>query len=448
MSNTKEIVNYISSGSYLELDRDTIEQAKLCFLDWIGVTVTGSHEEPTIKLRKLVEQFGGNKQCTIIGTSDKTSAPWSALLNGTSSHVLDFDDIHAVYPGHYTAPIIPSIFALCELYNLSGLQFIRSFVVGAQVMGAIEASVMPDHYKKGWHNTGTIGHFGSTAASSVLLGLDNEQISHALGIAASQVSSIHASFGSMTKSLHAGKAAMNGLLSGMLAKENFTGSESVFEQNFLELISTSVNYDEISKNLYRTPVIHDLRIKQFPCGTATHPTIINAIKIRNLHKVDPSSIKTVTLIVYPRAFQCAAIEKPNSGLEGKFSLHYCFARALIYGKVGLEAFTDDAVNDERVLNLLPKVKLISEPKYADTRSSTIIIERSNGSQITETATPFDENNNLSRIKKNVISKFKDIMESYMDQRYIDKFIDIIMQLEKVSDMNIIANELLNAINRK
>ena len=160
----------------------------------------------------------------MLGRAERVDILHAALLNGISSHVLDFDDTHA-RAIHPSAPVLPALLALAEWRKVSGADLVHAFVLGVEAEERVGLSVFPEHYEAGWHITGTAGVFGAAAAAGKLLGLDERQMAWALGIAATQSAGLREMFGSMCKSLHPGRAAQNGLTAALLAAKNFTSSE-------------------------------------------------------------------------------------------------------------------------------------------------------------------------------------------------------------------------------
>src|ERR687894_211684 len=151
-------------------------------------------------------------QATILGRGDKTDLLHTALLNGISSHVFDFDDTHLKTIIHPAGPVASAVLALAETRGASGRDVLDSLVIGIDVECRIGNAVYPNHYDVGWHITGTAGVFGAAAAVGKVLGLDRQQMTWALGIAGTQSSGFREMFGSMCKSFHPGRAAQNGLV--------------------------------------------------------------------------------------------------------------------------------------------------------------------------------------------------------------------------------------------
>ena len=161
--------------------------------------------------------FAGRGEATLWGRAERADALSAALLNGIAAHVLDFDDTHphAIHP---SAPVWPAVLAVAEHRGASGAAILSAFAVGAEVALRVGNVVYPTHSEAGWHVTGTAGVFGAAAGSGLLLGLDEEELAHALGMAATQASGLRLVFGSDSKSLHPGGAARAGLAAALLAE--------------------------------------------------------------------------------------------------------------------------------------------------------------------------------------------------------------------------------------
>jgi len=445
MSYTQQVANYIEQWPEQEVSDELLEMAKLAFMDWIGVTIAGSTEEATQLLLPLLEKNGGAPESSIIGTNQKTSMLWAALVNGTAAHALDFDDICATGPLHFEAPIISAAYALGEANKIDGRKFLHSIIVGVQVMGAVDAAIAPNHYKSGWHSTSTMGRFGATAAVGYLLKLNEEQLCHALGIAASQVAGIHASFGTMTKPLHAGKAAMDSVLSSQLAAGFFTARTDILDRGLLELLSSEVKLERIEEVLQGPWIMFDLRFKRFPCGVATHPCIMCGMELGEKYQIKPDEVETITARVYPRAFQCASIPKPTTGLEGKFSAQYCLAAGLIDGDVGILSFEDEAVLRPEVQGLLGKIHMECEPNYEKSRSTTVTIKCVDGRIVEHTTNPFVHVGNRDKVRQDVTAKFKGLLRPVIGEAATDELTELVMNVEKCGTIGEVAGLIAQAI---
>lgn len=336
--------------------------------DFIGVAFAGLGEEQSKIIVDYARKMGGVPQASIIGGSFKTSPYLAALVNGTVGHSLDYDDVAISLIGHPSAFLVPAILAIGESIGSSGEDVLTAYVIGYETACHIARPILQSHYVQGWHSTATFGTLGALASVAWLLKLNAHQVREALGIAASLAGGLRQNFGTMTKPLHAGRASANGIQAALLAQTGFTADDSIIEAplGFAKVFGHSgeVDWAEVSENLGKTFLItgaEGLSIKSYPSCGFTHCAIDAALYIKKEHGVNATDIVEAELGVSPFDKQILIHHHPRTGLEGKFSLEYCVARALLSGEVRLKHLTDEAVAEPQVRSLIKKMKW--EEKY-------------------------------------------------------------------------------------
>ena len=434
---TFQVAEYIHKTDYSDLPEDVIEKAKLCLLDWVGVTLAGAREPISTITHDLVDSLGGDEQSTIIGKGLKTNLLFASLVNGTNAHVLEFDDGLLDGPGHPSAPIIPPILSLAEWKGLPGSDFINAYTIGVQIFFSINAANSPHHSNEGWHSTGTLGHLAASAASGKLLNLNIPQIVNALGISATQAAGIKSAFGTMCKPLNAGKASMDGLLAALLAERNFSSSDDPMggTDGFLEVFSSGSNPEALKKALTGGYFLNDIRFKLYPSCFNTHAAIDCILSLRNQYEIKPEEISEIACIVYPRCLEVSANPRPKTGLEAKFSVQYCLALALDEGKVALDSFDDSKVRTSSLDDTMKKIRLLSENAFSKTRTSEVVIKFKNGKSIREKVSLSDMHRDRKKEEADVTQKFRNIAYSLLPAERVDEIIESINSLEKVADMS-------------
>ena len=293
----------------------------------------------------------------MLGRGDRVDVMLAALMNGITSHTFDFDDTHLKTVIHPSGPVASAILALSERKPLNGNDFIHAFILGVEAECRIGNAVYPEHYDVGWHITGTAGVFGAAAAAGRLLGLNEQQMIWAIGLAAAQPVGLREMFGSMTKSFHPGRAAQNGLTAALLAQKNFTSSVQGIEakRGFANVLSTGFRPGEITDRLGETWEISLNPYKPFACGIVIHPAIDGCVQLRNEHGIKADDVESVALKVHPLVLELTGKKTPQAGLEGKFSVYHSSAVAIIYGAAGEAEYGDAVVRDPKVIALRDKV---------------------------------------------------------------------------------------------
>jgi len=357
MEVTKTLAKFVIDHQYGDIPQEVRHEAARSFLNWMGCAVGACRHETVERMLGALADFSGPPQATVLGRGERVDAMLAALVNGTSSHVFDFDDTHLKTVIHPSGPVASAILALAEKKPVRGEDFLHAFILGVEVECRIGNSVYPEHYDRGWHITGTAGVFGAAAAVGRLLGLNEQQMIWALGIAATQSSGLREMFGTMVKPMHPGNAARNGMLAAHLAAKGFTSSNQGIEasRGFAHVLSTAFKPEEITGKLGETWEISLNTYKPFACGIVEHPAIDGCIQLRNEHGVKAEDIAGISLGVHPLVLELTGKKTPQTGLEGKFSVYHSAAVAVVHGAAGEAQYGDEVVRDPRVVGLRDKV---------------------------------------------------------------------------------------------
>ena len=361
------IADFVCGTDYKQLPRDAVSKAKTSILDCIGVALAGHEEESSAIVRGYVEEMGGTPEATIFGSSTMVPAANAALANGVASHVLDYDDTSFEMLGHPSAVTLPAAIAAGEVAKATGREVIAAYVLGTEVGCRLGAALTEATYSAGWHNTGIIGTFAAAAAAGKLLGLNENQMAHAIGAAASMAAGIKKNFGTSLKPYQAGQASSNGVRSAMLAKKGFTSSLDVLEGKggFSQLFSKSFLFDRLKQGLGRSFSIDrpGFALKPYPSCAYTHGAIDAALELhRDLGSVD--KIDSVECKVGQGAVDAAPYGIPSTVLEAKFSFPYCIAVSLCEGNALLSQFTERMLHDARVKAIMKRVTLRKDDSVA------------------------------------------------------------------------------------
>lgn len=360
---TRTLAHYIVAAKYDDLPPKVRKEGVRTLFNWVGVAIGGSHHETVDIAVSALAPFSGPPQANLLGRRERFDVMNAAFLNGVSSHIFDYDDTHLKTIIHPAGPVASAILALAEMQPVNGKDFLNALVLGVETECRIGNAVYPNHYDVGWHITGTTGVFGAAAAVGKLMGLNEQQMIWALGLAASQPVGLRESFGSMNKSFNPGRAASNGLFAAILASKNFTSSDKMIEakRGWANTLSTKQDYTQITDGLGQHYEAALNTYKPFACGIVMHPAIDAATQLRNENRLTPDQIARVELKVNPLVLELTGKKTPRDGLEGKFSIYHATAVALVEGAGGEKQFSDRAVRDPVIVDLRGKVVPIVDP---------------------------------------------------------------------------------------
>ena len=366
MTLSRELARYALSAQPADIPAAVQHEALRSILNWVGCAVGGSRHAAVEHTLAALLPFSAGNQCTLIGRRERIDALHAALINGMSAHVLDFDDTHLRTLLHPSVPVASSLLALAERRPVNGRDFLLAFIVGVEIECRIANAIWFAHNSH-WYITGTAGVFGAAAAAARVLGLDEDQTTHALGIAAAQSAGTREMAGTMTKSFIHGRAAQNGLLAALLAQQGFTAAETSLEgpHGFAPVLAAEPDLAAITAGLGVTYELLQNSYKPFACGVVAHPVIDACIQLRNEHHLHASDIESVALKTSPRALELTGIQSPPNGLKSKWSIYHSAAVAFIDGAAGEHHSTDKRVNDPIVRALRERITATADTQLQE-----------------------------------------------------------------------------------
>jgi 2-methylcitrate dehydratase PrpD len=366
---TAELTRRLATTNYDALPEDVRTLACQCVLDFVAVTLAGASETLTGLLREEALEEGATPIASLIGHPARVSPQQAALVNGAASHALDYDDVNLGMGGHPTVTILPALLALAEARGATGRELLAAFVAGYETACRIGALVLPGHYSRGFHATGTLGTFGAAAACAHLIGLNAETTAIALGIAGTQAAGLKSMFGTMCKPLHAGLAARNGLMAAKLAARGFSSRADVLEcaQGFAATHGPDFHPQVALADAAVGSHLRNNLFKYHAACYLTHAPIECARALRDEHAVTPDAVRTAELRVESAASTVCHIPAPKTGLEAKFSLRLTTAFALAgIDTARLDTYSERLTNDPDVTRLRDKVAVDFVPGWPPT----------------------------------------------------------------------------------
>lgn len=425
------LVDQVRAITFSSLPAAVVLVAKSCVLDWLGVTLAGSREPLT---RILLDACGeASGPASIVG-HDRTAAPLTAaLVNGSASHALDYDDTNLVMMGHPSVPVLPALLALAETRGATGRAFLTAFVAGVETECRLAVVLGPGHYLAGWHSTGTLGTFGAAAACAHLLRLPEAAWTHALGIAGTQAAGLKSSFGTMAKPLHAGKAASNGLLSATLAEGGFTANAQILEtaQGFgatHDAVLAPERLTDVEGTFLTTQTV----FKYHASCYLTHSAIEATRRIVSQHGVPPDDVEHVEVHVPAPHLDVCNIQRPRTGLEAKFSLRATVALTLLRTDTSEPAtFSDDHVTDPRVQALLERIEVWGDRPDA---ASDVLLRTTQGTTLTEEADLSSPAEDLDAQWDRLATKFLNLSAPVVGTRAARQLLELVAHMDDLADV--------------
>lgn len=441
---------------YDDLPPSVIEETKKQVLDLLGVAIGGFSKPGPRELREMVLDWGGKKESTIIGTSQKVPTPNAAQVNATMVHALDYDDVHERAVMHSGVVIIPTCMAVAEQKsNLNGKEFITATALGVDMMCRLALATTPGRspIETGWHLTTLFGFIGAAGVAGRMLGLDEERIVNAIGIAYHQCSGNGQCVkdGALTKRLGPGFAVKGGITAALLAERGITGAHNCLEGEWgLYNLYMSGDYDPktLTADLGKRFEGTNVTIKPYPCCRGIHPAIDAALELVEEHSITTDDIKEIALRVSEAHYTllCTPQDakfKPRSPVDAQFSIPWGVATAIARRRATLEDFTEDAIQSRDIPEVVSKVRVEMDASLERSEK----IDPTNVQITTKQGDVYSKEvehpmGSLERPMSfdDCAGKFRDCAKQLKNEQ-IEKTIELTGQLEKLSDIGEIIRQL-------
>ena len=423
---TQTIVNYIEQTDVTNRE-DLLAVSRIAFLDYLASLAPAEEEQAVQDLARFIgaDQNKAVKQDTLANVDGYESNSTvkradKALYYGFASHYLDFDDAQANLAGHFSTVLYSALLAVLEPTDTWN-EFLRAYIIGAELEGIIGFLINPEHRTQGWHSTGTVGVIGAAAAIGALRGLHGESLAQLLSLAATQSAGMFFQSGTDGKPLHAGLAARNGVWAyELLQHTSLQTSTKPFEPErgwFKTIGNITVTSNDIASRWLAPGQLIDpgLWMKVHPycsaaiCGAeaaeiVAHRLYTSSSYVSKHNYLSPDAeeqdqcrlcathvfslwedIDRVTVHFPPGADAALRYTTPSTGREGPFSIEYIVYQVLAYGAVQDELFKLDAI-DQEVRDCMSRIERVYDlPRVSQTeRITSVTVTLKNGDTFTET----------------------------------------------------------------
>ena len=359
-----------------EIPASARAMARFSLFDWMVCGRAGVGEPLAGILRDYVAAEGGWPVASIFG-GGQAPARAVALVNGATSHALDYDDTHFGHVGHPSVGIYPAALAVGEEVGASAAAVADAFVIGAEAsvrLGMVLGSV---HYNRGFHQTATAGAFGATIAAGRLYGLTRDQMRAALSLCATRASGLKSQFGTMGKPYNAGIAAANGVECAGLARAGFTSADDgvMGPQGFVATHSDAPSeagvWDALPPGTF---LFEDIKYKLHACCHGTHAMIEALAATRRGHNLTVDRVAAIHLRTSPRWLSVCDIKAARTGLEVKFS--YNWLAGMVLSGIPTSAdrtYTDALAADPSLASFAGKITVTGDATVSDMQATGEVV---------------------------------------------------------------------------
>jgi len=445
MGFTKTLSRWIVDLRYQDLPGEVVPWVKAAVTDYFAVALAGCPADGLKLVRQHVWSQYARGPATIIGDSERMSAEAAALFNGTMAHWEEYDDATFGMAGHPSVVTMPALFVACEMQAVTGKDFITAYVAAVEVCAKLGRLITPQTIVLGYHPTAIIGTLGAAAAVGKVWNFDAATMENALGLASTHSCGLRPHLGRMAKPLHAGLAARGGMAAAMLARDGFVGAPDLIEDphGYAHACSGGKpgDYDALAKKIGKPLEILDpgLAFKIFPSNFHTQAGVVAVLQMMREDGVKADDVETVRCLTNHMTQHSLWNSDPQTGLEGKLSLHYCVAAALVDGQLEVEQFYENRAQDPKIRALIKRVSIEPHPAMAnldftkgkDFLGMEVVIKLKNGKSVSRHITsgfsvPAVDGDH---VHADLIEKFVRNAKRVLAESHIDDCLARIKQLE-------------------
>lgn len=364
---TRDLARFGANLKYADIPGEVVERIKLSVLDSIGCCLFGATLPWTRKVAALADGERAGPAASYTGMGRKSSVSLAVLVNSTSGHAFELDDIHKESIIHAGSIATPIALAFAEEQGgAPGRDVITAMVAGYEIGHRVGAAATMSLFFRGFHPQGTSGAFVAAATAARAIGLGADAFQHALGMAGSQAGGLMAAQeGAMVKRFHSGRAAQSGVYSALLAKSGFTGIPDVLEApygGYLSTYSDAPNAMRLTTGLGTTWETLQVGYKPHASVTSIHTALDGLSLIMREEKLAPEDIVTVETGLSPMTHvHCAWEYKAQGVTAAQMNLYYGLAVIALDGVAFTQQYREDRLRDPRILDFVKRITASVNP---------------------------------------------------------------------------------------
>ncbi len=450
----EKMIDNILDTQFENIPKAAVDHAKDRIIDAVGCLICGANDSGNPELLRIVRGWGGKPEGRVFVHGDKIPVGSAALVNCIMARSFDFEPVSPLVegvsgPGHISGTTVTTALTVGDACNVSGKELLAALLAGDDMAARI--LVAGKGPGMGRDRVGQPNSFGATAIAGRLMELNSSQLRNAFGLVADHLGGIQRMISETATGfkLSQGTSARDAIFCVQLAKEGWTGIQDALlsEGGYYALFTGGIGDPGILVKDLGEKYHSDGTFKPYPCCRMNHAGVDCALAIKNKHKIQADDIEEIVLFAAPGALrdvigQPFRIQNSTHASAG-FSLQYCVASMLLRGSSRPEHFTDEAIRDPAIADLLKKIRM-AELTQGNTESSRVRVRTKDGREFdeyTEIASgdprnpipreqlmaKFWTNIDFSRtVSKQSAAKFVEMVRDLEDLDSVKKLVDLLI----------------------
>lgn len=379
------LVSHILDTPFEAFDNAVLDAAKMRLIDALSCTISGAGAPGNNAAADVIRAMGGNPQASVLGSEEKLSLPYAAMLNSLQTRSFDFEvcgpepeGVNAgKMVGHVASTTEPTALNVGEYVNATGKEMLAAVILGGDVAARVSVG-NTFNFDADFEVCGTSNAFGAAAVAGRLLGLNHDQLRNAFGILLNLLGGTYQGIwdGADSFKLPGAMAAYNGILACQLSVAGFGGVKDAFESRlgYFHLFAKNPQPEDMMADLGEVFYVRGQH-KMHPSCYGNHNPIECVLTLVDEHGFTGDDVQSVTIDVPPKRIDHFLNQVPTTADDQPkflFSIPYGVANALYRGLPELEHYDAQSILDPKVLDLATRITL--EPNLPEGKLHAIRLQ--------------------------------------------------------------------------
>jgi 2-methylcitrate dehydratase PrpD len=446
---TQQLAEWVVAARYEDVPEIGVERVKERVVDSLAVQLGGMAASTGQVIAGWVKAQGARPDSSIVGGGFKTTPHLAALVNATTGHALEYDDVGGGGGMHPANPMTAVTLAMGEKLGASGRDVVLAWMVGWEITrqtskpcSAAGRNTLMDF---GWFNQGFQSAFGAAAACAVLMGLDAHQTRMAFGNAATGMSGMMKNRASDSKSIVAGNGAMHGVMAAELVAAGFTANEDILDgdDGVLRMLARDIGDPATALDGLGTwdMAVNGSTVKLYASCAAGHWAQDALQQILRARPTDPAEIEAIEVRQPGFLMDSLPFRLPQTGLQGKYSIEYDLVAIALDGEAGMNQYTDEKVLRPEAQDLMRRVTMV--PVEVDMArpalAARVIVTLRNGERLEETVHEHRGRMGNQLGEEQLVAKFHECAAPILGEAQRVEVLDLVGRLDALDDVGRLAD---------
>ncbi|MEX3009571.1 MmgE/PrpD family protein [Hoeflea sp. TYP-13] len=355
---------FMTRTDYADVPQNVRRIMRRSLLDTIGVAIVGTTTEISRIVRHYATEFWGAAEgkpgARMICDGRRVSPAGAAFAGAFTIDSIDAHDGYSAVKGHAGSAVMPGMLAIFEERRDSGRPLTAQDLMVGMALGyeiGYRSGLAQHGTLRDYHSSGAWNAVGVAAAGARLLGLNEQGIRHAAGIA-----EYHGPRSQMMRCIEfptmlrdgVGWGAPTGVSAAYMAAMGFTGAPA--------LTIEADNARDWWSGLGERWETEETHYKLYPVCRWAHPALDAIKQLMTDNHLSYKDIARIRIRTFHNAVRLAGADPQNLD-EMTYGMIYPAAVMAVRGQIGRCELREDVLTDPEIRRLARATELVETEQY-------------------------------------------------------------------------------------